>query len=96
MKAGLEKLPMEPALRFTHEDYEEFTRNYTYADEQGDITKANFMDCMLLEMKGFAFRCASHQLDQAQKLEKEEATGWLASKVRFVCPFGLLPKRLLF
>ena len=35
---------MEPALRFTHEDYEEFTRNLTYADENGDITKAGFLD----------------------------------------------------
>jgi len=97
MKSGLEKLPMEPALRFTHEDYEEFTRNLTYADENGDITKAGFLDCMLLEMKGYAFRNASHQMAQAQKHEREEAFDYLTSKVwsAIFSPFVVLLRRLL-
>ena len=97
MKSGLEKLHMEPALRITYEDYEEFTRNLTYADENGDITKAGFLECMLLEMKGYAFRNASHQMDQAHKHEKEDAFDYLTNKVWFAIfsPFGLLLRRLV-
>ena len=96
MKSGLEKLPMEPALRFTYEDYEEFTRSLTLADENGDITKSGFLQSMLLEMKAYAFRNAAHQMDQAQKHDREDASDYLTSKVCFAIfsPFDLLLRRL--
>ena len=81
MQEGLERLPMDPALQFTFEDYQEFTRGLAFTDERQNISKGKFIECMLMEMKGYAFRNAAHQMEQARKHEDKDIYSFLTSKV---------------
>ena len=83
MKKGMEKLDIQPKIKFSAEAFDEFTRDHEYTEEDGNVSRDNFEKCMRLELKGYAFRIAAHQMNQAVK-EGENSNDYMYNKVRHV------------
>eukprot|EP00802_Teleaulax_amphioxeia_P002735 Tamp_02738.p1 GENE.Tamp_02738~~Tamp_02738.p1 ORF type:complete len:690 (-),score=97.12 Tamp_02738:1216-3285(-) len=80
MKKGMEKLDIQPKIKFSAEDFDEFTRDHEYTEEDGNVSRDNFEKCMRLELKGYAFRIAAHQMNQAVK-EGENSNDYMYNKI---------------
>ena len=105
LKTGLEKLDIEPRVQLSYDDYMSFTQDFTYATEDGEISAENFEACVRLELKGYAFRIAAHQMNEAVKAQSDSASNdYLAlkivmrevfdvSQVRFLVPVTLFCDR---
>ena len=105
LKTGLEKLDIEPRVQLSYDDYMSFTQDLTYATEDGEISAENFEACVRLELKGYAFRIAAHQMNEAVKAQSDSASNdYLAlkivmrevfdvSQVRFLVPVTLFCDR---
>jgi hypothetical protein len=81
MKMGIEKLDMQPKLKMTREDFDEFTRDRKYVDDDGCISREGFDECMRQELKGYAFRIATHQMNQALKNDSPSSNDYMCNKV---------------
>ncbi len=82
LKAGLERLDIQPRLYFTYEDFVALTCDLAYVNEDEDITEEGFEACVRIEMQGYAFRIAAHRMNEAQKTgDKDRSSDCLAFKV---------------
>ena len=72
---------MQPKLKMTREDFDEFTRDRKYVDDDGCISREGFYECMRQELKGYAFRIATHQMNQALKNDSPSSNDYMCNKV---------------
>jgi hypothetical protein len=82
MRNGLQKLDIEPRIKLSAEDFDEFTRHREYVDISGYVSRDNFEKCMRLELKRYAFRIATHQMNEAVRADMGTTNDYMYEKVR--------------
>ena len=78
---AVSRLPYEPRIQyFATEDWDAFTKGLTLVDEEGELDRQCFEQCILLELQRFSNRRIAHQMNESLRDNTADSTLYLALK----------------
>ena len=70
----------DPLIHLSTEDWDAFTKGLTLVDEEGELDRQCFEQCILLELQRFSNRRIAHQMNESLRDNTTDSTLYLALK----------------